>query len=33
MVDGWSVGWTGRLFQRLIVSGLGGPTWSPASRT
>ena len=22
MVDGWSVGWTGRLFQRLIVKGL-----------
>ena len=23
MVDGWNVGWTGRLFQRLIVKGLG----------
>ncbi|RZL90031.1 MAG: glycosyltransferase family 1 protein [Variovorax sp.] len=23
MVDGWSVGWTGRLFQRLIARGLG----------
>ena len=24
MVDGWNVGWTGRLFQRLIVKGLRG---------
>ena len=24
MVEGWKVGWTGRLFQRLIVEGLAG---------